>query len=147
MLFLKHLKKLTFCLAYDPVVVGWPNILNYSIQHILFPSSASSPCLTYFGDLAVCWTKSLGIFEEAEVEWPSIPKLRPKSFSLPAGLVSSSGLSFLISEMKRVHESQCLPIPLNLFPMVLYRLLVQHLPSPLPGPAFIPAAAPASCPS
>lgn len=43
----------------------------------------------------------------------SIPKLTFKICSLSAGLFSSLGLSFLFSKMKRVHESQCLPIPLT----------------------------------
>ena len=43
-----------------------------------------------------------------------ILKLRLKICSCPAGLFSSLGLSFLISKMKKVHESQDLLIPLTL---------------------------------
>lgn len=76
-----------------------------------------SPCLTYFGDPTVSWTKSLAIFKEEAVEWPPIPKLRPRICSLRRGLFSSPGLSFFISKMKWVFESVGILILLTLFPV------------------------------
>lgn len=131
MLFLKYLKKLTFCLAYDPVVLHFE--LFTSLCYFI-PLQCPFPCLTYFRDPAMCSTKSLVIFVEAEVEWSPIPKLRPWICSLFTGLFNSPGLSFLISKMNSVHESQGLPMPLTLFPVILYRLLVQPFTFPSVGP-------------
>lgn len=116
----------------------WPCGFAFWIVHFtvcyFIPLQCPFPCLTYFRDPAMCSTKSLVIFVEAEVEWSPIPKLRPWICSLFTGFFNSPGLSFLISKMNRVHESQGLPMPLTFFPVLLYRLLVQPFTFPSMGP-------------